>query len=93
LTRVKEIAQKYISNLEEALKTMRKRRMDIDKGLPVKNVLDSVNRYVKDSKYFLEKGDDTAALASASYSEGLLDALKLLNIIEISWKKRPISDG
>ncbi len=67
--------------------------MAADKGLPVKTVLDSVNRYLKDSKYFLEKGDDVTALASASYSEGLLDALRLLNIIEISWEKRSISNG
>ena len=48
-------------------------------------VLDKVNRYVKDARYYLEKGNSSIALASVSYAEGLLDALKFLNILDFQW--------
>ncbi len=37
------------------------------------SVLDQASRYLSDAQYHLEKGDEETALASASYSHGLLD--------------------
>ena len=93
LKNVKKVAEKYIYNLQRAFKTLKNRGAFTDKSLPVTTVLDSAYRYLKDAEYYLKKGDDVAAVASASYSEGLLDALKLLNVIEISWEKVSLGDG
>ena len=47
--------------------------------------MDHVRRYVEDAEFYLEKDDLETALASISYCEGLLDALKLLGIAEFDW--------
>ena len=92
LKSIKKVAEKYIYNLEYAFKTLKKNEASSNKQLPLTLVLDSASRYLKDAKYYLENEDDIAALASASYSEGLLDALKLLKVIKISWKERSTGD-
>jgi FAD synthetase len=80
-----ETAEKYIANLEQAFKDV-KVKPSIG-NLPVEEVLDQAHRYLEDAKYYLERGDPLTAIASSSYSEGLIDALRLLSIIEVSWRK------
>jgi FAD synthetase len=54
----------------------------------VESVVRYVRDYLSDSKFYLgEKKDITNSLISSSYAEGLLDAMRLLKIIEFSWKK------
>jgi hypothetical protein len=43
-------------------------------------VVDYAKRYVADSKYFLETGKPTTALASVAYAEGLLDSLSIIGM-------------
>jgi len=45
-------------------------------------VVDYAKRYVADSKYFLETGKPTTALASVAYAEGLLDSLSIIGMTE-----------
>jgi len=45
-------------------------------------VVDYAKRYVADSKYFLETGKPTTALASVAYAEGLLDSLSIIGVTE-----------
>ena len=51
----------------------------------INKFMDHVKRYVEDAKFYFESGDLETALASISYCEGLLDALKLLGIVEFEW--------
>lgn len=51
----------------------------------INEFMDHIRRYVEDAEFYLEKGDLETALASISYCEGLLDALKLLGIAEFKW--------
>ena len=51
----------------------------------INELMDHVRRYVEDAKFYFESGDLETALASISYCEGLLDALKLLGIAEFEW--------
>ena len=44
-------------------------------------VIDYAKRYVADSKYFLETGKPTTALASVAYAEGLLDSLNIIGVM------------
>jgi FAD synthetase len=43
-------------------------------------IVDYAKRYVADSRYFLETGKPTTALASVAYAEGLLDSLTILGL-------------
>jgi len=45
-------------------------------------VIDYAKRYVADSKYYLETGRPTTALASVAYAEGLLDSLSIIGMTE-----------
>jgi hypothetical protein len=46
-------------------------------------VIDYARRYVADSKYYLEKGKPTTALASVAYAEGLLDSLSIMGVADL----------
>ncbi|BEP18282.1 DUF357 domain-containing protein [Pyrofollis japonicus] len=73
----------YIANVEAALDKVKNKVSDPS----VKHVVELVERYIADAKYYLEKGDVFTALADIAYAEGLLDALRWLGIVEFEWKK------
>ena len=65
------------------------RKMEYEED--VSNVVDLARRYVEDTEYYLERGDCETALVTASYAEGLLDALRMLGKARFEWvrEKRP----
>ena len=50
----------------------------------VKALIEHAARYVDDAEYYAQKRR-TTALASVSYAEGILDALRLLGLVEFEW--------
>jgi len=46
-------------------------------------VVDYAKRYVADSRYYLETGKLTTALASVAYAEGLLDSLSIMGVADL----------
>jgi len=70
-----ERARTYLDATQKALKLVE--RVD---NADVLRILDYVKRYIADSKYFLDAGRPTTALASIAYAEGLLDSLKILGL-------------
>jgi len=46
-------------------------------------IVDYAKRYVADSRYFLETGKPTTALASVAYAEGLLDSLSIMGVADL----------
>ena len=46
-------------------------------------VVDHAKRYVADSRYFLDTGKPTTALASVAYAEGLLDSLSIMGVADL----------
>ncbi len=71
----------YIKNLEEALDSL------VLRDGSYKHIVDLAKAYLKDSKYYYSTGDRETALATVSYAEGLLDALKLMGVADFKWKK------
>ena len=70
----------YIRNVANALDQIEKEG--------VKNeVIEIAKAYLRDSIYYLSKGDQFNALATIAYAEGLLDALRLLGITHFNWGK------
>jgi diphthine synthase len=51
----------------------------------VKKLIGHAARYLKDAEYYCERTRKATALASVSYAEGILDALRLLGLVEFNW--------
>ena len=73
----KERTRTYLVAIEKLLKLA-----ETTRNPDALRVVDHARRYVADSKYFLETGKPTTALASVAYAEGLLDSLSIIGLIE-----------
>jgi len=73
----------YIRNVEYVLEKLKNENLDFK----IREILEIVEAYLKDSKYYLSKGDYFTALATIAYAEGLLDALRLLGLVKFEWLK------
>lgn len=48
----------------------------------IDGVTDAIRRYLQDARHYLDQGCATTSLASVAYAEGLLDALKFLELTQ-----------
>jgi FAD synthetase len=80
------LLSKYVKNSEKVL-TQIKFKQDTQTPLKdqVSEVVDYAKRYLSDAKYYGEKQQYETALASIAYCEGILDALRLLCLVEFTW--------
>lgn len=86
--KLQELLDKYIRNTEMVLaeiKIIQSMEMDNEKA---NSVIETAKRYLEDAKYYQDRKQFKTGLASVAYSEGLLDALKLLEVAEFSWLKK-----
>ena len=76
-----ERARRYIATLEKNLQehSPLKDSASVD-AANIAAVSDTIHRYLQDSQFYLDNGKPTTSLASIAYAEGLLDALKFLNL-------------
>jgi len=51
----------------------------------VKKAIDEAKRYLEDAKFYLDRKRFETSLASVAYCEGLLDALRLLGLVDFQW--------
>jgi len=79
---LQQLTSKYIAGVERVLKEL---CVNVNQA-EVLEVVDHAKRYLSDAKFFMGKGDYRTALISIVYSEGLLDALKMLKLAEFSWR-------
>ncbi len=54
-------------------------------GPGLTSLLENVGLYLDDAETFLNQGKDELALVESSYAEGLLDALRFQNVMDIKW--------
>lgn len=83
---VAERTGRYLGKAEAVLRNIALR--DLPTSLSredVERVTAQAINYTEDTKHFLDAGDAETALASISYSEGLLDALRLLGVAGFTW--------
>ncbi|MCD6410149.1 MAG: DUF357 domain-containing protein [Candidatus Verstraetearchaeota archaeon] len=78
-----ELVAKYITGVERALQQLRDARLDGKAA----EVLDLARRYYEDAKHYVERGEHLTGLVCIVYSEGLLDALRILGFVEFSWER------
>jgi len=83
---LKELTSKYVRNSERVLAEIKLATdvvvIDEEK---IKSIIESARQYHNDAKYYEQQNKLETSLASVSYCEGLLDALRLLGVVEFTW--------
>ncbi|MEM4486806.1 MAG: DUF357 domain-containing protein [Zestosphaera sp.] len=76
----------YIDMVENALK----RLVLKSGGREVGEIVGLAGLYLKDAKHYFSVGDYVTSLSCIAYSEGLIDALRMLGSVEVEWtRSRP----
>ena len=83
---LEEMVTKYIRNTERVLSEMRRNSGSVhSNGENIESVIETAKHYLEDAKYYQRKSKLETSLASVAYCEGLLDALRLLGVVDFSW--------
>ena len=77
-----DLLTKYIAGVERVLKQLHEVRLEGKAA----EVYDLAVKYYQDAKYYAERGEHITGLVCIAYSEGLLDALRILGYINFSWR-------
>lgn len=83
---LEELTSKYIASAEKVLK-----ELQLTKGptsvaeAQINNILDYVRAYLEDAKYYKAQKKLETSLTSIAYCEGLLDALRLMGVVNFEW--------
>ncbi len=78
-----ERTAKYLQVMSEALKRVKLRTMPVRVSAPsLERVLELVRAYVKDAEHYANEQKPVTSLACVSYAEGLLDAVKFLELVD-----------
>jgi len=83
---LRELVSKYIQNSEKVFAEIKMAQdvvvIDEEK---IKGIIENAKHYLNDAKYYQERNKLDTSLASVAYCEGLLDALRLLGVVEFTW--------
>jgi FAD synthetase len=87
------LTSKYIASAEKVLTEMKKTEgsFTVDEA-KIGEVLDWVQTYLADAKYYKGQKRLETSLTSVAYCEGLLDALRLLGAVNFEWPANPINE-
>jgi len=84
---------KYIQNSDKVVAEIKLKQdivvLDEDK---IREIIEYAKRYLSDAKYYREKKQLETGLVSVAYCEGMLDALRMLGMVEFTWpetKEKP----
>lgn len=82
---LERLVERYARSCRKALDELRRGDLPREVGeAEVKDLIEHAERYLRDAMYYAAERGPTA-LASVCYSEGVLDALRLLGLIEFEW--------
>ncbi len=80
-----DLIEKYTRSCRRALDELIVGTLPVTVGeAEVKNLIEHAERYLSDAMYYAGERRETA-LASVCYSEGILDALRLLGLVMFDW--------
>ncbi len=80
----RERASKYLDTTTQSLERLRSRELPALVSQKKFNlVLELAQGYVKDAEHYLTKKQPITSLACVAYAEGLLDALKFLELADL----------
>jgi len=82
------LLHKYIQNSEKVFAEIKLKQdivvLDEEKII---EIIEHAKRYLSDAKYYQEKEQFETGLAAVAYCEGILDALRMLGMVEFTWPK------
>ena len=82
----KALLSKYVRNSESAFAQIKLKQGAQTPGLlQIGEIIEYAKRYLSDAKYYGEKQKYATALVSVAYCEGILDALRLLKLVDFKW--------
>jgi len=78
---------RYISGVEKVFRDIRLLESSrlVDRG-DVAKALDWARNYYEDSRAFRDRGDLVSSLVAVAYCEGILEGLRLLNLVDFKWE-------
>ncbi len=84
--RLVDLVKQYTESVGHVLETMKvvEGPTTVDM-LQVRGILEHAKAYLQDAEYYLLQRRHGVSLASVAYSEGLLDALRMLGAVEFEW--------
>ncbi len=78
-----ERSRRYVEMTTSSLKSLKMKKMPATiKESQVTYVIDAIRAYVSDAKHYSKNRKSITSLACVSYAEGLLDALKFLDLAD-----------
>jgi FAD synthetase len=85
---IEALLSRYVQKTERVFSqlTMLKKEVNISQKQAV-TIVETARRYLADSTYYQEQNQYETGLVAVAYCEGLLDALRLLGLIEFEWEK------
>ncbi len=76
-------SSKYLDTTTQSLRRVKKRKIPPSISQDqVDKVMELVRGYTRDAKHYLERKKSVTSLACIAYAEGLLDALRFLELID-----------
>lgn len=83
---LEQLVSRYIASAEQVLGEIEvvKNGFHLSKDSVLK-IVDLAKAYLQDAKYYRDAGKLEVSLASVSYCEGLLDALRMLETVRFEW--------
>lgn len=82
----KTLLSKYVRNSENVFTQVKLRKSaETSSSQQITEVIEYAKRYLSDAKYYGEKQQYATGLVSVAYCEGMLDALRLLRLVEFKW--------
>ena len=85
----KALLSKYIRNSEKVFTEIKLRQgAETPSQQQAIEVVEYAKRYLSDAKYYGEKQQYATGLVSVAYCEGMLDALRLLKLVDFRWSER-----
>ena len=83
---LRELVSKYIQNSEKIFAEIKMAQdVVVIEEEKIKGIIENAKHYLNDAKYYQERNKLETSLASVAYCEGLLDALRLLGVVEFTW--------
>jgi FAD synthetase len=80
------LVSKYIASTEKVLKEMQRTKGSTSVAEErIDNILGYATAYLEDAKYYKDQKRFETSLTSVVYCEGLLDALRLLEVVKFEW--------
>jgi FAD synthetase len=85
-----EVPKRVLTYIKMVEKALEKAINTFSGGDREREIIRLAELYLNDSKFYFNKGDYITALSCIAYSEGLIDAMRILGVIDVEWSRPKI---